>query len=55
MAMIKWSLPCKCGDAGNWQIMYQQIGDEYAISYRCANCGREYRSIEDIIDSLTEK
>ena len=49
--MNKISIPCFCGDCGEWQIM---ITSEGQISYRCGNCHREYKSVEEILQSNKE-
>ncbi len=49
--MNKISLPCSCGDCGDWQIMMTSEGQ---VSYRCRNCGKEYGSIEEILQANEE-
>lgn len=50
--ILNWSLPCKCGDCGSFQIMYvpSDVPDKYRTYFRCRTCERTYSSIEKLID-----
>lgn len=32
----------------------EPLSDDYTITYRCRNCGREYQSIEEILREMIE-
>ncbi len=51
--LLNWSLPCKCGDCGGFQIIYQPLdsGKQHYRTYiRCRSCERTYENVEDLIE-----